>query len=89
MRLNVRAFALACGLLWGLGLFVLTWWIILFDGPSSDPTFLGRVYRGYEVTAVGSVVGLAWALVDGAIGGAVFAWLYNALAGSRSGGAAA
>jgi hypothetical protein len=86
MRLDVRAFALACGLLWGVGLFVLTWWIILFDGPSSDPTFLGQIYRGYEVTPVGSVVGLAWALVDGAIGGAIFAWLYNALCGSRSSG---
>ena len=89
MRLNVRAFALACGLLWGAGLFLLTWWIILFDGPSSDLTFFGRVYRGYEVTPVGSVVGLVWALVDGAIGGAIFAWLYNALGGSRSGGQAA
>jgi hypothetical protein len=86
MRLDVRAFALACGLLWGLGLFVLTWWIILFDGPSSDPTFLGQIYRGYAVTPIGSVVGLAWALVDGAIGGAIFAWLYNALCGSRSSG---
>jgi len=86
MRLDVRAFAIACGLLWGLALFLLTWWVILFDGPSSDPTFLGRVYRGYQVTALGSFVGLVWALVDGAIGGAIFAWLYNALGGSRSAG---
>ena len=88
MRLNVRAFALTCGLLLGVGLFFLTWWIIWFDGPSSDPTFLGRVYRGYEVTPVGSVVGLVWALIDGAIGGAIFAWLYNSLRGSRSAGPA-
>jgi len=84
MRLNVRAFALACGLLWGVGLFLLTWWIILLDGSSSSPTFLGRVYRGYEMTPVGSLVGLLWGLFDGAIGGAILAWLYNALGGSRS-----
>jgi hypothetical protein len=89
MRLNVRAFALACGLLAGVGLFLLTWWIILLDGPSSDPTFLGRIYRGYEVTPVGSIFGLVWALVDGAIGGAILAWLYNVLGGSKSGGLAA
>ena len=85
MRLNVRAFALACGLVWGVGLFLLTWWIILFDGSSSSPTFLGRVYRGYEMTPVGSLIGLLWGLVDGAIGGAILAWLYNTLGGSRSG----
>ncbi len=84
MRLNVRAFALACGLVWGVGLFLLTWWIILFDGSSSSPTFLGRVYRGYEMTPVGSLIGLLWGLVDGAVGGAILAWLYNALGGSRS-----
>jgi hypothetical protein len=84
MRLNVRAFALAGGLLWGVGLLLLTWWIILLDGASSAPTFLGRIYRGYQVTAIGSVVGLVWGLVDGAIGGALFAWLYNILGGSRS-----
>ena len=80
MQLNVKAFALACGLIWGLGLLVLTWWIILLDGASSDPTFISRLYRGYTITPIGSLIGLVWALVDGAIGGAVFAWLYNRFA---------
>jgi len=80
MRLNVKAFALACGLIWGLGLFCLTWWIIAFDGATGEVTFIGRIYRGYAITPVGSIVGLVWALVDGLIGGAIFAWLYNAIA---------
>ena len=80
MRLNVRAFALTCALIWGLGLFLITWWIIAFDGATGDVTFVGRVYRGYAITPLGSVIGLAWALFDGAIGGAIFAWLYNLLA---------
>ena len=86
MRLNIRAFALTCGLLWGGGLLLLTWWVILFDGPSTVPTFLGRIYRGYQLTPVGSVIGLVWGLVDGAIGGAIFAWLYNTIGGRISGG---
>jgi len=79
MKLNVKAFALACGLLWGAGLFLLTWWIIAFEGSAAaaGPTFLGRVYRGYSVSPLGSVIGLLYALVDGLIGGVVFAWLYN------------
>lgn len=80
MRLNVRAFALTCGLLWGLGLFALTWWIIAFDGATGAVTFVGRIYRGYSVSAAGSLIGLAWALLDGLIGGAIFAWLYNLIA---------
>ena len=77
MKLNVKAFALAFGLWWGFGLFFLTWWLILFEGASDAVTFIGRLYRGYTVTPVGSVIGLLWAFFDGAIGGAIFAWLYN------------
>ncbi len=78
-RLDIKAFALTCGLLWGIGLFVLTWWIIAFEGISGDPTFIGRVYPGYALTPLGSVIGIPYAFVDGLIGGAIFAWLYNRL----------
>jgi hypothetical protein len=79
MKLDVRAFAMTCALIWGLGIFVLTWWIIAFDGVTTDPTIIGKVYRGYTLTPMGSVIGLIWGLVDGLIGGAIFAWLYNQL----------
>lgn len=79
-RLNVRAFAITGALFWGVGLFLITWWIILFDGASGEPTWIGRIYRGYTVSPVGSLVGLGWGLVDGLIGGAIFAWLYNLVA---------
>ena len=80
MKLNVKAFALACGLVWGLGLFLLTWWIILFDGATGEITTIGRIYRGFNISPVGSLIGLIWALIDGTIGGAIFAWLYNLVA---------
>jgi len=80
MKLNVKAFALTCGLIWGLGLFFITLWIILFDGPTGEPTLIGRIYRGYSITPIGSLVGLGWAFFDGLVGGALFAWLYNLLA---------
>ena len=84
MRLNVKAFAIACALIWGLGLFLLTWWIIMFDGATGEVTLIGRIYRGYNISATGSLIGLAWALVDGAVGGAIFAWLYNLIAAKSS-----
>jgi hypothetical protein len=86
MRLNVLSFALTCGLIWGLGVLLLTWWIIAFEGQTGDLTCLSNIYRGYNVSWSGSLVGLAWALPDGIIGGAVFAWLYNLISGARADG---
>jgi hypothetical protein len=85
MTLNIKAFALTCGLLWGFGLFFLTWWVLFFEGATGEPTMIGLVYRGFNISPMGSVIGLAWALVDGTVGGAIFAWLYNRLAGRTAG----
>ena len=84
MKLNIKAFALACGLVWGFGILFLTWWIIALDGATGEVPFLGRVHRGYNISPLGSIIGFAWALIDGAIGGAIFAWLYNLIAGRSS-----
>ena len=77
MKLNIKAFALTCGVIWGIGLFVITWWIIAFDGATGEPTLIGLVYRGYRISPIGSLIGLLWAFADGLVGGAIFAWLYN------------
>ena len=61
----------------GIGLFCITWWVILFEGATGDPTVIGIIYRGYNISPLGSVIGLLWGLVDGFIGGMIFAWLYN------------
>lgn len=81
MKLNVKAFALTCALIWGIGLFLITWWIIAFDGATGEITLIGRLYRGYSISPVGSFIGLVWASIDGLIGGALFAWLYNSISG--------
>ncbi len=81
MKLNIKSFALACGIFWALGLFLLTWWLIAFDGATGEATFIGRLYRGYTVSPIGSIIGLIYAFFDALVGGAIFAWLYNKLAG--------
>ncbi len=80
MRLNVMAFSLTSAVLWGVGVFLLTWWIIAFEGATGEVPWLARVYRGYTISPLGSLIGFVWALVDGLIGGAIFAGLYNLLA---------
>lgn len=82
MKLDVRSFALTTGIFWGLLLLFITWWIILLDGATGDITFIGKVYRGYNISISGSFIGLAWGFFDGLIGGALFAWVYNYLQGN-------
>jgi hypothetical protein len=86
MRLHVLPFALACSLLWGVGLFLMTWWIIAMHGASPEPTLIGLLYVGYSLTPTGAFVGLLWGLGDGFIGGALLAALYNWLVGRFGGG---
>ena len=56
----------------------------LFDGSTGEVTILGRIYRGYNISPVGGLFGLLWGFVDGLVGGAIFAWLYNLLVGRRT-----
>ncbi|MFQ5671791.1 MAG: bacteriophage holin [Nitrospinales bacterium] len=79
MKFNVKAYALTFGIWWGVGLFLLTWWIIFLEGASGDPTLIGRIYPGYNISPVGSGVGLIWGFADGFVFGGIFAWLYNLL----------
>jgi len=83
MKLDTKAFALTTGLFWGVGLFCVTWWMIAFGGATGESTLIGRVYIGYAVSPLGSIIGPAYGFVDGWIGGAIFAWLYNRLAGAK------
>jgi hypothetical protein len=79
MKLNIKAFAVTCALMWGLGVFCLAWWIMLFEGATGEVPFLGHLYRGFNISPLGSVIGLVWAFFDALVGGAIFAWLYNFL----------
>lgn len=85
MRLSVRAFALTFSLVWGCSLLLVAVAHILW--PPYGTVFLEMatsIYPGYEPAGWGSVVvGTLYALVDGCICGAVFAWLYNFLLGRR------
>jgi hypothetical protein len=80
MKLNVKAFALTSGLLWGGAVCFATLWLIAFGYSGSLIRQLDHFYLGYSFSVVGAFIGLAWGFVDGAVGGALFAWLYNKLA---------
>jgi len=80
MKFNVKAFALTCALVMGFGILFMTWWKLLLDGANYNPTVIGKIYRGYNLSFSGSLIGFVWGFFDGLIGGAVFSSLYNFLA---------
>jgi hypothetical protein len=79
MKLSVRSLALTCGIILGAGIFLITWWLILLYGFTGATTAIGVVYLGYNISPLGSLIGLGYGFVDGLICGAVFACLYNRL----------
>ena len=80
MKLSVKSLAIASGILWGGGCFLVA--LANFFWPSYGGSFLevvGSVYPGYKFIGTGTsvIVVTLYALVDGFVGGALLAWLYN------------
>jgi hypothetical protein len=86
MKFSVKGLALASGIIWGvamlgMGLANLGW-------SNYGQQFLqtmASVYPGYHATRSIQevIIGTLYGAVDGFIGGAVFAWLYNQFAAPR------
>jgi hypothetical protein len=84
MSFNIKALAIVAGILWG-GMFLLVG-IVNLMFPSYGVALLqlgDSIYPGYTAQAgFGSViVATLYALVDGAVAGAIFGWLYNMMVG--------
>jgi len=74
-------FGLALGIIWGavLGLCMVGTLTIGYPGEALYPMF-AAIYPGVDVSWIGAGLLTIFAFLDGLIGGAVFAWLYNKLA---------
>ncbi len=78
MKLDVKAFGLACGIIWAVAVF-LCGLVCNFGWCEKFVELMGSIYIGYDKTIVGSLIGLVWGFFDGLIGGILFALLYNFL----------
>lgn len=80
MQLSVRSFALTCGLFFAGTVAVVGGTGLALPGYGQPVLDLfASLYPGYAAdgTVVDWLLGIGLALVDGAIGGCIFAWLYN------------
>ena len=87
MKLSLKAMAFAMALL--CGGCILFFGIVNLAAPSYGMEFLklaSSIYPGFHAsgTFADVLVGAGYALIDGAIGGFLLAWLYNLVAKPRA-----
>ena len=83
MALNAKGFGLASGVLWGLAIFVITL-VAAGRGIGNNLSHLSAIFIGYQVTYIGSVIGLIYGFVAGLIFGWLFALVYNGFGGTKT-----
>lgn len=86
-RIKAEALAFVCGLIGGLGLFVMTVWLVLKGGPQPGQhlQLLSQYFIGYTVTWPGAFVGLLYGIVTGGAIGWAISTIYNKLVNIRKG----
>ena len=79
-KLDPLALGLSLGIVAGLGLLVATLWLVQGGGDVSGETLtlLAQFFPGYQVTAVGSLIGFGYGFFTGFALGWVYAFLRNA-----------
>lgn len=76
-KLNPWKFGLAAAILWGVGLFIMTWVSMLTGWGMFWLSQWIDVYPGFELSTKGTFIGLVYGLIDGFVSMFLLAWLYN------------
>lgn len=79
LYLNAVVQGVSTGLFFGVGLFIVTIWLVLKGGETVGPhlALLGQYFIGYSVTWGGSFIGLVYGFVLGYCLGYTYARIYN------------
>ena len=87
VRIQAGVLALVGALIGGIGLFVITVWLLIKGGPQvgAHLQLLGQYFVGYSVTWTGSLVGLLYGALTGGIVGWAIGAIYNGIVGLRQG----
>jgi len=77
-KLSVKGLAVAIGGAWAICMLFLGW-VAIFGWGVKVVEVISSVYIGFSPTFFGGIIGAAWGFIDGAIGGAIIALVYNAI----------
>lgn len=83
-KLHPVSLGVAGGIVWGLGVLILT---LVSSATGYASVFLNMiesVYPGYDITGPGAFLGLIYGFIDGFVWLYLVAWLYNLLEGRRT-----
>ncbi len=78
MDLDVKGLAVGLGVSWSI-LILFTGWASMFGWGTRFVDVMSSLYIGFAPTFIGGVIGATWGFIDGAIGGAIIALVYNAI----------
>ncbi|MBT3233028.1 MAG: hypothetical protein HN356_09445 [Calditrichaeota bacterium] len=83
MQLNLKRTSVISGIVCALGFLSISMWIVIRDGSTGRRNVISKVYRGFNFSVPGSLIGSVWAFVDGLLCGAAYAWLHNRITNKR------
>jgi hypothetical protein len=85
LLLNAKVVGLVLGILFALGIFVATNWLVIKGGERVGPhlQLLSQYFIGYKVTFLGSLIGAVYGFAVGTLCGALIGWIYNKIASFR------
>ncbi|HET9530193.1 MAG TPA: hypothetical protein VFQ92_07575 [Blastocatellia bacterium] len=85
IKIQASVLAVVCALIGGIGLFTMTAWLLIKDGPNvgAHLRLLGHYLIGYSVSWKGSLVGFFWGMLIGGLIGWTIGKIYNGIAGIR------
>jgi hypothetical protein len=78
-KLNVKALAVGLGVSWGLAM-LFVGWASIFGWGTKVVEVTSSLYIGFAPSFLGGIIGAIWGFFDGAIGGAIIAFVYNVVA---------
>ena len=84
-RIQTGVLTIVFAALGGLGLFLMTAWLVVKDGPNvgAHLRLLGNYFPGYSVTWLGSIIGFFYGAVVGGVIGWSVGTIYNRVVGIR------
>ncbi len=85
IKIQASVLALVCAIIGGAGLFFVTIWLLVKDGPNVGQhlNLLGHYFWGYSVTWSGSLLGLFWGALAGGVAGLIIGHIYNSIVSVR------